>query len=531
MPIGRAPAARISADSTSGSVSQVAGTDSRPWLPIHGGYSPALALDLRPHLAAALVRGHALRPQAGTAGVAPDSAAVAPISAPPHPPPSHPLIRRRSQSRRSPPLAARTPAARTRRARTPLAPAAAPPLAPGGPPLAPAGARPAALAPPRSHPAGSSSGGNRQLKAHRRRPPSLPFAGRPSAAALALPPPSAPLATPASTTISAESSCPPPAGPRPPAIAERFGPAPGSLPMQVFDRNRATSACDDRHHDQTKMARRRPRQLALPAFGTWGGRRPGAGRKSARDRPGPPHACRPKHQIRHPVHVTLRAGNGVPSLRSQAIYPALRRAFAACSRRSFRLLHFSVQSNHLHLIVEADAAQALTRGLQGLAVRCARAVNRCSGRRGSVWGQRYHAHALATPREVRLGLVYVLLKFREAYARTADGRSLQLRRLVRRLDAAPAHSRTAQPGQPATHLAGHLGLAPGGGAIDWQEAPALRARSSRAAARRLPLPLRCQRIRGDLSASRRVRWGGSFGNADRPCPARAAARPGHAALG
>jgi hypothetical protein len=95
------------------------------------------------------------------------------------------------------------------------------------------------------------------------------------------------------------------------------------------------------------------------------------------------------------------------------IFSQLRRALAAASRASFRVLHFSVQSDHVHLIVEADAAPAFTRGLQGLAVRCARAINRGARRRGTVWTSRFHAHALATPREVRLGLVYVLLNFRK----------------------------------------------------------------------------------------------------------------------
>jgi putative transposase len=63
-------------------------------------------------------------------------------------------------------------------------------------------------------------------------------------------------------------------------------------------------------------------------------------------------------------------------------------------------------AHHLHFIVEADAAPALSRGRPGLAVRCARAINRCFGRRGSVWSERYHAHILGTPREVRVGLEF-----------------------------------------------------------------------------------------------------------------------------
>jgi hypothetical protein len=67
-----------------------------------------------------------------------------------------------------------------------------------------------------------------------------------------------------------------------------------------------------------------------------------------------------------------------------------------------------VQSNHLHLIVEAADERALSRAMQGLAVRIARRLNGRTGQRGQVFPERYHAHALKTPREVRNALVYVL---------------------------------------------------------------------------------------------------------------------------
>jgi hypothetical protein len=95
------------------------------------------------------------------------------------------------------------------------------------------------------------------------------------------------------------------------------------------------------------------------------------------------------------------------------VFPALREALGRASRSWFRVLHFSVQGDHVHLIVEADGRERLIRGVQGLAVRCARAINRACGRRGRVWDHRYHARALGTPREVRAALVYVLLNFRK----------------------------------------------------------------------------------------------------------------------
>jgi hypothetical protein len=91
----------------------------------------------------------------------------------------------------------------------------------------------------------------------------------------------------------------------------------------------------------------------------------------------------------------------------------VRNALAASSHDDFRILHFSVQEDHVHLIVEARDSTTLTRGLQGLAVRVARAVNRVLGRRGAVWGDRYHARELCTPREVRNALVYVLMNRRK----------------------------------------------------------------------------------------------------------------------
>jgi len=100
-------------------------------------------------------------------------------------------------------------------------------------------------------------------------------------------------------------------------------------------------------------------------------------------------------------------------LRSDRAFPAVRRALYVASRGNFRIIHFTVQDDHLHLIVEADDTRALSRGMRGLAIRVARAVNRALGRRGAVWGDRFHARALTTPRAVRNALVYVLMNRRK----------------------------------------------------------------------------------------------------------------------
>jgi putative transposase len=126
-----------------------------------------------------------------------------------------------------------------------------------------------------------------------------------------------------------------------------------------------------------------------------------------------PHRARPFHDASHPVHVTLRARREVPSLRGPRVLPAVRAALAAASRFRLRVCHFSVQADHVHLIVEARDRQALSKGMRGLAIRVALAAHRALGRRGPVWADRWHGRALTTPREVRSALVYVLFNWKK----------------------------------------------------------------------------------------------------------------------
>jgi putative transposase len=151
------------------------------------------------------------------------------------------------------------------------------------------------------------------------------------------------------------------------------------------------------------------RELSFPHG--WGGKRKGAGRPGRRSTAS--HRKRPAHHRWQPVHVTLRARRPLPSLRGQAIFAAIRRTFPRTARSWFRLVHFSVQNDHVHLLVEADDQQSLARGMAGVAIRMARAVNRILQRRGSIWACRYHARALTTPREVRNAIVYVIFNLRK----------------------------------------------------------------------------------------------------------------------
>ena len=115
--------------------------------------------------------------------------------------------------------------------------------------------------------------------------------------------------------------------------------------------------------------RRRPRQLALE-FRTWGGKRAGAGRKPRGARAGVVHRARDEWTRPMPLHVTLRMAPHVYNLRSRRSFRVIAAALRLGGDRfDVRVVEFSVQGNHIHLVVEAPNRRALARAVQGLSIR------------------------------------------------------------------------------------------------------------------------------------------------------------------
>ena len=147
-----------------------------------------------------------------------------------------------------------------------------------------------------------------------------------------------------------------------------------------------------------------------------GGRREGAGRPRIKNRRvSEAHRRREAFRASEPVHVVLRCAGRVGSLRRWHLYQAIRWAtFAAAKDDRCRIVHASVQRNHLHLIVEAKDRMALARGMQAFQISAAQHLNRQLSRRlkrkvrGTVFPDRYHAVVLRNPRQVRNALAYVL---------------------------------------------------------------------------------------------------------------------------
>lgn len=151
------------------------------------------------------------------------------------------------------------------------------------------------------------------------------------------------------------------------------------------------------------------RRLASLLFPERGGARKGAGRKPKGGAAGVSHAKRGQFPARCPVHVSMKVVRGLPSLRSRRVFRVVRDAILMGAERFGMLIcQFSVQSNHFHLLVEASGKESLSRGMQGLAIRMAKRIQRALGHQGSVFADRYFSRVLRTPLEVKRALAYVL---------------------------------------------------------------------------------------------------------------------------
>lgn len=153
-------------------------------------------------------------------------------------------------------------------------------------------------------------------------------------------------------------------------------------------------------------------QLELARTAGWGGQRKGAGRKNLTGAVN--HMARTKVDPRNPMHITLRLKRGMPSLRRKSFLGAFAQAAQASRAYGLKINHFSILGNHLHLIAEAKNNRGLSRGMQGLSIRLAKAIVRIAKVeqrikiQGAIFWGRYHLRKVTSPIQMKNVIRYVL---------------------------------------------------------------------------------------------------------------------------
>src|SRR5579862_3192678 len=166
------------------------------------------------------------------------------------------------------------------------------------------------------------------------------------------------------------------------------------------------------------MARPRKRHVQQELF-RHGGKRKGAGRPASGPRSSEKHKRRPALRASEPVHVVLRATEDVGMLRRRQVYQAIRKALVTTfARDNFRVVHLSIQRDHVHLLGAASDRIALARGMQAFQISAAKHINATmtrngKRRRGTVFPDRYHSKIINSRRGARHALAYVLNNWRK----------------------------------------------------------------------------------------------------------------------
>jgi putative transposase len=165
-----------------------------------------------------------------------------------------------------------------------------------------------------------------------------------------------------------------------------------------------------------------------PRARTHGGRRLGAGRKNRSGQRA--HVRRPRFELSHPLHVTIKVRAGIPSIRSKLAFRCFREAILKAKKKGLHVTHFAILSNHVHLIIEPPRGphsrnvKNLARVFQSLCISFAKRLNRILGRKGSVFRDRYHLHVLRSPGEVLNAIRYVLFNESRHEARGTVGKKV-----------------------------------------------------------------------------------------------------------
>src|SRR5262245_18258255 len=117
------------------------------------------------------------------------------------------------------------------------------------------------------------------------------------------------------------------------------------------------------------------------AKSNWGGRRKGAGRPRTSDWV----SRRRRPNVSGRVQVMLRLSQGV-SVKLAQVKEALDEG---SERFGMVGVDFSIKADRIVLVADVKNKKALSRGMHGLTIRLARAINRSSTHQGNVFADRY----------------------------------------------------------------------------------------------------------------------------------------------
>jgi hypothetical protein len=109
---------------------------------------------------------------------------------------------------------------------------------------------------------------------------------------------------------------------------------------------------------------------------------------------------REKVNQKMPLHINFSYKT---QIRNKDTLMLLKRAILNARLKGLKIIHYSMQTNHIHIIVEAMDNKILTTGMRSLTVTFAKGL-----KKEKIQVKRYHLHILRTLREAKNAIRYVL---------------------------------------------------------------------------------------------------------------------------
>ena len=131
-----------------------------------------------------------------------------------------------------------------------------------------------------------------------------------------------------------------------------------------------------------------------------------AGRPAKVDR-GIRHIRRERFNKPSALHLTIKVRENKADIQNKRILKALHHAIKRARLQRLRVIHYTLEYNHAHLVVEANDNKVLHKGMQAFGISIAKAINKMKQVKGAVYKHRYHLRKLKTRREVKNAIQYV----------------------------------------------------------------------------------------------------------------------------
>lgn len=107
------------------------------------------------------------------------------------------------------------------------------------------------------------------------------------------------------------------------------------------------------------------------------------------------------------LHLTIKVRDNKADIQNKRILKALHHAIKRGRLQQLKVIHYTLEYNHAHLVVEAADNRILHKGMQSLGISLAKAINKLKQLKGAVYKHRYHFRKLTSRRELKNAIHYV----------------------------------------------------------------------------------------------------------------------------